>query len=93
MTKNIINKIARDKKDHVLLGMFWGYPLITLGLIIDLMLGLNFMAIIGGSIGIILVGGKEVVHDWILGKGNPEWWDFIASAIPILFPMIIIIIK
>jgi hypothetical protein len=93
MTKNIIKKIAHDKKDHVLLGMFWGYPLIALGLIIDLILGLNFMAIIGGSIGIILVGGKEVVHDWILGKGNPEWWDFIASAIPILFPMIIIIIK
>jgi len=21
--------------------------------------------------------------------GTPEWWDFIASAIPIVFPMVI----
>ncbi len=93
MIKKVIDKIAHDKKDHVLLGMFWGYPLITIGLIIDIMFELNFMAITGGLIGIILVGAKEVIRDWILRKGNPEWWDFIASAIPILFPMIILLIK
>ena len=35
-----------------------------------------------------IVGLKEVLHDWYLGKGNPEWWDFIASAIPILATLI-----
>jgi hypothetical protein len=34
------------------------------------------------------VGAKEVLHDWYFGKGNPEWWDFIASAIPILATLI-----
>jgi hypothetical protein len=29
MIKKIINSIPKDKKDHVLLGMFIGYPLIT----------------------------------------------------------------
>jgi len=89
MIKQIINNIAKDKKDHVLLGMFVGYPLMIFGYIIDLLSGLNFVIMIGGILGIVLVGLKEVVYDWIMGLGNPEWWDFIASAIPIVFPMVI----
>ena len=88
MIKQIINKIAKDKKDHVLLGMFVGYPLMILGYLIDILAGLNFVIILGGILGIVLVGLKEIAYDWIMGLGNPEWWDFIASAIPIVFPMI-----
>ena len=88
MIKKIINSIPKDKKDHVLLGMFVGYPLMIFGYIIDLLSGLNFIIMIGGILGIVLVGLKEVAYDWIMGLGNPEWWDFIASAIPIVFPMI-----
>ena len=65
MIKKFINSIAIDKKDHVLLGIIIGFPLV------------------------LLVGAKEVVHDWLFKKGNPEWWDFIASAIPILMFMIL----
>ena len=32
---------------------------------------------------------KEVVLDWLFKKGNPEWLDFIASAIPIIMLMIV----
>jgi len=88
MIKKIINSIPKDKKDHVLLGMFVGYPLMIFGYIIDLLSGLNFIIMISGILGIVLVGLKEVAYDWIMGLGNPEWWDFIASAIPIVFPMI-----
>ena len=88
MIKKTINNIPRDKKDHVLLGMFVGYPLMILGYIIDLLSGLNFVIMVGGILGIVLVGLKEIAHDWIMGLGNPEWWDFIASAIPIVFPII-----
>lgn len=88
MIKKIINSIAKDKKDHVLLGMFVGYPLMILGYIIDILASLNFMLIAGGVFGIILVGLKEIIHDWYLGKGTPEWWDFIASAVPIVFPIV-----
>jgi hypothetical protein len=88
MIKKIIKNIAKDKKDHVLLGMFIGYPLMIFGYIIDILAGLNFAIILGGVLGVVLVGLKEIVYDWLMDLGTPEWWDFIASAIPIVFPMI-----
>ena len=88
MIKKIINSIAKDKKDHVLLGMFVGYPLMIFGYLIDILAGLNFVIILGGILGIVLVGLKEIVYDWIMDLGTPEWWDFIASAIPIVFPIV-----
>ena len=84
MIKKIINNIPRDKKDHVLLGMFVGYPLMILGYIIDFYFDIDFMFITGSLFAVLLVGLKEIIHDGILGKGNVELWDFIASAIPIL---------
>ena len=88
MIKKIINNIPRDKKDHVLLGMFVGYPLMILGYLIDILAGLNFVIILSGILGIVLVGLKEIVYDWLMDLGTPEWWDFIASAIPIVFPIV-----
>jgi len=66
------NSLRQDKKDHVLLGIIIGFPLIL------------FFGLWGGIMGIILVLAKEIVHDGWLKKGNPDKWDFIASAIPIL---------
>jgi|TARA_R110000744_G_scaffold153025_2_gene267316 hypothetical protein len=77
MIKKFIDSIAIDKKDHVLLGIIIGFPLVML------------LGVYGGLIGIFLVGAKEVVHDWIFEKGNPEWWDFTPSAIPIVMFMIL----
>lgn len=77
MLKKLINSIAIDKKDHVLLGLIIGFPLVLL------------FGNIGGLIALALVGAKEVVLDWLFKKGNPEWWDFIASAIPIIMLMIV----
>lgn len=88
MIKKIIDSIAKDKKDHVLLGMFIGYPFLILGYFIDVYFDINFMFISGGLFSILLVGLKEILHDGILGKGNVELWDFIASVIPVAFPLI-----
>ena len=77
MLKKLINSIAFDKKDHVLLGLIIGFPLILL------------FGNLGGFIALVLVGAKEVVLDWLFKKGNPEWLDFIASAIPIIMLMIV----
>lgn len=77
MLKKLINSIALDKKDHVLLGLIIGFPLVLL------------FGNIGGLIALALVGAKEVVYDYILKKGNPESWDFIASAIPIIMFLIL----
>tara|TARA_R110000796_G_scaffold31086_2_gene82675 strand:+ start:5099 stop:5374 length:276 start_codon:yes stop_codon:yes gene_type:complete len=87
--KNIINSIAQDKKDHVLLGMFIGYPLQIAGLILDILFKTYYFFLLGSFIALTLVGAKEIVHDWLMGRGNPEWWDFIASAIPIIATMIV----
>ena len=84
MIKKIIDSIPRDKKDHVLLGMFVGYPLQVLGVAMDILFNTSIYFLIGTIAGIVIVGLNEVLHDWYLGKGHPEWWDFIASAIPII---------
>ena len=75
--QKFIQSIPLDKKDHVLLGIIIGFPLVML------------FGWVGGLVGIILVGAKEIIHDWLLKKGNPEWLDFIASAIPIIMFMIL----
>lgn len=77
MLKKLINSIALDKKDHVLLSLIIGFPLVLL------------FGNIGGLIALALVGAKDVVLDWLFKKGNPEWLDFIASAIPIIMLMIV----
>ena len=77
MVKKFIDSLARDKKDHIILGVILGFPLVML------------LGVYGGLIGILFVGAKEVVHDWLLKKGTPEWWDFIASAVPIIMFMIL----
>ena len=88
MIKKIINSIPKDKKDHVLLGMFIGYPFMILGYLIDVYFDINFMFISGALFSILLVALKEILHDGIMNRGNVELWDFIASAIPIAFPLI-----
>ncbi len=88
MIKRIINNIALDKKNHVLLGMFVGYPLMILGFVIDHIYNVDFMLVYGAIAGIVIVALKEIVYDWYLGKGNPELADFLYSALPILFSLV-----
>ena len=78
MIKRFIDNIPLDKKDHIILGIIIGFPLVIL------------FGQIGGLVGLALVGiFKEVIHDWLQKKGNPEWLDFIASAAPIIMFMIL----
>jgi hypothetical protein len=77
MIKKIIDNIAIDKKDHVLLGIFVGFPLVLL------------FGFFGGLFAIVLVGAKELIYDWSFKQGNPEWLDFVASAVPIILFMIL----
>ena len=88
MIKKIIDSIAQDKKDHVLLGMFIGYPLMILGYVVDQIFNVDFMLVSGAIAGIAIVGLKELIHDWYLSKGKPELADFLYSALPILFSLL-----
>lgn len=89
MIKRLIDGIAKDKKDHVLLGIIIGYPLMIMGSLFDIAFNVDFMFITAGIGAIVLVGLKELVHDGIQGKGNVEFMDFVYSATPILFPIIL----
>ena len=89
MIKRLIDNVAKDKKDHVLLGMIIGYPLMILGSLFDIAFSVDFMFVTGGIFAIILVGLKELIHDWRQGKGTPEFMDFAYSVAPILFPILI----
>tara|TARA_R110000765_G_scaffold408144_1_gene505740 strand:- start:969 stop:1310 length:342 start_codon:yes stop_codon:yes gene_type:complete len=84
LINDFIESIPNDKKKHVIAGILLGYPLMFIGLILDLILGAQLFFILCGLIALALIGGKEIVIDLCQGKGNPEWWDFIASAIPIV---------
>jgi drug/metabolite transporter superfamily protein YnfA len=86
--KDWIDSIADDKKDHILLGMTIGYPLMTLGYIIDIIYGTEYFIVLGAALGILFALGKEVIWDWIMDRGTPEVWDFIATAVPIIFPLL-----
>lgn len=86
--KNLIKLIPQDKKDHVLLGMFVGYPLQAIGQMLDVALGTQYLFITGSIIALLIVAAKEIVHDGWMGKGNVELLDFIASAIPIIATML-----
>ena len=55
MIKRIINNIALDKKDHVLLGMFVGYPLMILGFVIDQIYNVDFMLVSGAIACVVIV--------------------------------------
>ena len=82
MNSFIIN-LAPDKKNHIIAGVIIGAICMLPTLFFS-----SHITLIGGVVAILIVGGKEIIYDWGLSKGNPEWLDFIASAIPILLFML-----
>lgn len=87
--QKIIQQIPKDKKEHIVLGLFYEVLMVlaligggTLGYFLNK--AILFMDISIGSAYLIILGGvtwKEVIHDWVRGKGNPEKWDFISNII------------
>lgn len=89
MIDSIIKKIPQDKVKHILAGIIIGYPLQVIGLVLDILLNVNFCFLLASLIALIIVLGKEIIYDLIMKKGNCEFWDFVASAIPIVQNLII----
>lgn len=85
--KQIVDSIADDKKDHLVVGTIYALSIIPIALISFFIGGFPPMIIfssISAGIGTYFNLWKELYYDWYLGKGNPEFWDFIATQIPIL---------
>jgi len=60
----------RDKLKHLLAGIG-----------ISLVFGVQFTPFIGLIIAVIVGALKEIVWDWLLKKGTPEFMDFLATAL------------
>lgn len=77
MIANFINKIPKDKKAHLILGVLTGFPMVL------------FFGNIGGIVALILYALKEIIHDKIQGKGKAEFLDWLWNSIPVFQYLII----
>lgn len=50
------------------------------GLALSLLVGLLFCPLIGLIVAAVVGALKEIVWDWLLKRGTPEWWDFVATV-------------
>ena len=91
--QKFIQQIPNDKKDHIIMGEIIGLSAIITSALFCYLIG-NFFNIggllaliganFGGAIAIGFFAYKEIYIDKIQGKGTPEWWDFIASSLPVI---------
>jgi len=59
-----------DKLKHLLVGIG-----------ISLVFGVQFSPLIGLITAAIVGAPKEIIWDWLLKKGTPEFMDFLATAL------------
>ena len=97
--QKFIQSIPIDKKDHVILGEIVGFTLTISTMLFFAFVGSFFniallMAIIGANLGGVIAIGffawKEMYIDKYKKLGTPEWWDFIASSLPVIAYLILI---
>ncbi len=62
--------IPKDKQKHFLAG-----------LALSLLAGLLFCPIVGLATAVMVGALKEVIWDWLLKKGTPEFLDFVATVL------------
>lgn len=63
------DSIQRDKTKHLLAG-----------LALSLLAGLLFCPIVGLATAAVVGALKEIIWDWLLKKGAPEWLNFWATV-------------
>jgi len=73
----MLDWIEADKLKHIVAGFIVGAVCIAIGGHFD-------DALVGAYIAVTIVAAKEILWDYLLGKGNFEVLDFIASVIPII---------
>jgi hypothetical protein len=73
----MFSNIPKDK----LLHFFYG-TLISFG-------SIGLFGVYGLWITVIVAAAKEIVYDWYLGKGTPDFKDFVITCLPALMFLII----
>ena len=62
--------MKQDKLKHLLVGVS-----------VSLVFGVQFSPLIGLIAATIVGALKEIIWDWLLKKGTPEFMDFLATAL------------
>ena len=81
--KQWIQNLALDKKEHIIVGVIYS---IFIPLFAYFFGGIG--AFFGFMLGTSLNVWKEVYNDFYKDKGNAEWWDFLATELPILITIL-----
>ena len=106
MIKEFIENLPNDKKGHIIAGQILAsfitpitliigaifYFFVTIEVLVWIIFSTSTFVF---GVGTFINIWKELIHDWYLGKGNPEFKDFLATEIPLLtsyLPYVIIFI-
>lgn len=85
--KKLVQKLPKDKKEHIIVGVVYSLLIPILSFIFGFYGGL-----IGFLLGTYFNLYKEIKHDLIDKKGTPEFLDFLATETPILITFLTYII-
>ncbi len=86
--KKWIQNLDLDKKEHVIVGVIYSILIPLFALLFG-----GIGAFLGFMIGTFLNVWKEVYNDFYKGKGNAEYYDFLATELPIFLTFITYLIK
>ena len=75
--------IPQDKKLHFALSTFISIVCMGAADIINISVWYGFFAVV------LILASKELIWDWALGKGTPEWMDFIYGLVPAVIILIL----
>ena len=75
--------IPQDKKLHFALSTFISIVCMGAADIINISVWYGFFAVV------LIIASKELIWDWALGKGTPEWMDFIYGLVPAVIILIL----
>ena len=81
--KKWIQNLDLDKKEHVIVGVIYSILIPLFGLLFG-----GIGAFLGFMIGTFLNVWKEVYNDYYKGRGNAEYYDFLATQTPIFLTFI-----
>ena len=75
--------IPQDKKLHFAISTFISIVCMGAADITNISVWYGFFAVV------LILASKELIWDWALGKGTPEWMDFVAGLIPAIAILIL----
>jgi len=69
MTLANLPQLPQDKANHLVYGLLM------------FMVMTSFIGALAAVVAVAIIGAlKEIIHDKLMGKGTPDFWDFAATA-------------